>query len=195
MTARETRRDNRVRESASPAIPDPTTANVLDVLKKIKAAIDSREGRLGNPTDGFVSFRDLVRLGLCRNKPGTPSYGSGLIVGDKAFPVDPLPYFALKMYAGSQDQTPPPKPTDLQITALGDINVLTWAEKDYFNHHYFQVWRNGTDEFSSAVLVGSPVGTVFADIPGAGAHYYWIRAVSQAGIESMLNSTSGTYAA
>lgn len=185
----------KIRESKSPAIPEPTPDNLLEVVKKLKHAFDSREGRLGQPVDSFVSFRDLVRLGLCRHKPGTPSYGSKFVVGDKGFPVDPLPYFALELYAGSQDQTPPPKPTALDSTSIGDINVLTWEQKDYFNHQYYEVWRGAVNDVEEAILVGSPVGKVFADIPGAGAHYYWVRAVSQAGVKSLMNSGSGLYVA
>lgn len=184
-----------VREATAPAIPDVTEDNLLDVVKKLKAAVDSREGRLGNPVDGFVTFRDLVRLGLARNKLGEPNYGSPYVVGDKNLPVAALPYFAKNLYEGSQDQTAPPAPTNLQITAYADINVLRWDQKDYFNHHYFEVWRATTNDFEQAELVGSPVGKVFADIPGPGGHYYWVRTVAQSYVRSVLNAKSGTYIA
>lgn len=191
VDSREQRRDQRVRESTSPSIPDPTSENLLEVVKKLKAALDSREGRLGNPVDGFVSFRDLVRLGLCRNRPGTPSYGSQYVVGDKTFPVEALPYFSLALYSGDQDQTPPPKPTNLQVTTVSGNKVLTWDQKDYHNHHYFLVYRSPDATFENAYIVGSTVGKVFADATGAGTRYYWVRAVSEAGVESVLNSPTG----
>jgi len=177
------------------AIPDVTDRNVVEAVRKIKAIIDAREGVSGDPVDRFVTFRDLIQLGLGRNQLGKEHLDSELVVGSGLFelPIAPLPYFRPQMYEGSQDQTPPPRPTDLTASTVGTVVLLNWTIRDYYNHAYFEVWRGTSTTFSSAVLIGSPVGLIYADPTGTeDTYYYWVRAVTQARVKGNLNSTNGT---
>ena len=184
---------DRRNQRLTPAIPEVNDRNLLEVAKKIKMAVDAREGRLGSALDAFVSFRDLVRLGLGRAKLGVVGKDSDVVVGDKDLPVDPLPYFRPKMYDGSQDQTPPPRPTDLVTSTVGSCVVLTWKIREYPNHMYFEVWRGTANSLKDATLIGTPVGTMFQDPTGTSAAYlYWVRARTQARVLSNPNATAGT---
>ena len=175
-------------ETKPPSIPDISDSNLVAAARRIKNLLEIREGRAGNPVDGFVTFRDLVRLGL-----GKVRDGSTTISGFKRLPVTALPFLDPNSYDGTRDFTKPPTPTGLAAAAIGSVVILTWSILTYPNHDYFEVWRSETDDLTKATMIGSPVGTVFTDPAGENrVYFYWVRAVSMAAVHSSYNSMSGT---
>ena len=123
---------------------------------------------------------------------------SGLIEAGIAVPG---PGNSLLPSAPPSDTTPPPAPAGLTASGTLTSIYLTWDDPGYTNHSYTKIWRALTDNFSSAVVIGSRAGAVriFADSVGMGAsYYYWIQHVSKADVPGPVVGTGtgqqGVYA-
>lgn len=95
--------------------------------------------------------------------------------------------------AGTVDTTPPAAIDDLFVTGGVLYNFVTWGTIPG-NTDHVEVYRASTDDRTSATVVGSSKVKMFLDyIPeGVGTtYYYWIRAISKAGVTGDWNLVSG----
>lgn len=172
-------------ETKVPALPAPTSDNLLQVARALKSMLDVREGRTGDALDANVTFRDLIDSGLAQVRPGFSGFRGG------AMPVLP-PWVQNDGYDPTQDFVAPPKPTGLTASGLFATVQLQWDEPTYRNHSYAEVWRSDTNVLGNAVLIGTSDSRFFVDSLGTGAtRYYWVRFVSEAGITGAYNDTNG----
>lgn len=120
--------------------------------------------------DRYVTAKELVRSGIAGATP------NGVITT----PID-----------GTTVELPP-TPTGLAATgALANI-ILTWDPIRYKGHAYTEIWASGTNDLSTAVMIGQAPGTVYVDNVGAAAtKYYWIRFVNQLDNVGEYNATIG----
>lgn len=180
------------RETRVPSIPEIRDDNVVEVLRAIKSTLEVREGRNGNPLDQNATLRDLIAL----NVAAESGAGYSTISGSGTLPViSVLKPPESDNYVPENDLTTPPAPTGLRASG-GFTNVyLEWNGGQYRNHAYTEIWRGTTDNLGDAVMVGTTIGSVYADPTDYGTtYYYWIRFVSVANITGPYNQTSGTQA-
>lgn len=175
-------------ETKVPALPAPTSDNLLQVARALKSMLDVREGRTGDALDANVTFRDLIDSGLANKRQGFSGFGSGVM------PVLP-PWVENDGYDPTQDFLSPSKPTGVTATGLFASVQLQWDQPTYRNHAYAEVWRADTDVIGNAVLIGTSESRFYVDNLGTGAtRFYWVRFVSQADIIGPYNATAGIQA-
>lgn len=173
-----------------PAIPSVTQDNIIDVARAVKNIIDVREGKIGDPLDANVTFRDLLISGIAKENLAYSARVKG-----EYNPVLP-PQAEPDGYDPTQDYLSPPLPTSL-ATAAGMTSIqLTWDRPVYRNHAYTEVWRASTNSLGSAVRIGTTTATLYADSVGktSQTYYYWIRFISEANVSGPYNATSGVVA-
>jgi len=173
-----------------PTIPPVTTNDptVTRALAAIKEAIELREGDRGDPQDAFVSFRDLLEGGIA------------VLVGAGLNPDDIFAQLGqssnstrLKVQPIEALGAPPAAPSNLTASTNGFTSILlSWEGTGYENHSYTEIWRNSTDDRSTAVQVGSAPGTLFSDaVLYDETYYYWVRFVNIYNLRSGYNDLSG----
>jgi len=159
-----------------PADIDPKIKRVLDSLKE---ASEVRLGRRGDPRDRAITLRELVDSGLAielKDEPFNPNAGTGT--------TD----FALPTFLQPDPSAPvPPTPTGLSAGAAFTTITLGWDNPQISNLAFTEVWRNGSDNLSSATRVDTVSANVWSDtVDTAQTFYYWIRHVN-------TNSVTGTF--
>lgn len=159
-----------------PGIPsiNPVQDQTLStILRSIKENIEI----LGSAVSGRPMPNGLTINSGFNNALGTNNLG--FITNDG---YDPL-----------TDYTPPPAPTGFSAQGAFSNIILEWDPPSYQNHAYTEVWRATTDAIGAASLIGFAPGSVFADVLGNNAtYYYWVRFVSKANVTGPYNSNSGT---
>jgi len=177
------------RETIVPSIPDIRDDNLKEVLTAIKATLEVREGRIGDPLDEGVTMRDLVALNVASTDQANPATNNAGGVLPVSAVFLPLP----DNYDPTTDFTIPPAPTGLIATGGFTNVVLDWNAAPYRNHSYTEIWRNTVDNLGTAVRIGITPADVYSDAAEPYTKYfYWIRFVSKANIYGPYNSTSGT---
>lgn len=169
-----------------PAIRRPgAPGGVAATLEDLTAWVETREGRRGDPLDAAVTLRDLMEAGgvapevlaaLVRRRTGTSAR---------------VP--ALSAVPGG---TVPPATNTLVASATPSAVILRWNMPAFLTLSRYEVWRAQTDNLSEAVLIASPAAQLFYDPlgPASGDVYYWVRAVSTAGLPGPWNRAAGTVA-
>lgn len=151
-----------------PVVPSSIPPDIKRVLDGFRQAIGEATGNQTNLAD------QLVALGLASKTPG----GS----------ITPKP--------PPGDTTPPPAPTGLTATGGFNTIILAWTNPSIDNLAYIEVWRSQTNDIATAVRVGTTAAETYADTPPdtqqGVTYYYWIRAVSTAGVAGAYNDTNGT---
>lgn len=177
------------RETLVPAIPDVRDDNLKEVLSAIKATLEVREGRLGNPLDQTATMRDLVAL----NVAGTDQANLATNDAGVKLPLSSVFPDLVGGYDPTTDFNIPPAPTGL-MAAGGFTNVqLDWNGAPYKNHSYTEIWRNTVDNLGTAIRIGMTPADVYSDAAEPNTkYYYWIRFVSKANVYGPYNATSGT---
>jgi len=138
--------------------------------ESVKENVDVLTGQRGNVLDRAVTFRDLIDGGIVRFKD---DFGPG---GDPE--VEPYPPYI--------DVDIPPQVQNLTATGAFRIIVLSWTIVKYKGHDRFEIYRNTSNNLSTATfytstpgysnLYGDNVGTT----DGIGqTFYYWVRAVNK----------------
>lgn len=173
-----------------PTIPPVTTSDptVTRALASIKEAIELREGDRGDPKDAFVSFRDLLDGDIAALA------GAGLSPDDIFAQLGRSRNSTrLKVQRIEALGAPPAAPLNLTTSIDGFTSILlSWEGTDYENHSYTEIWRNSTDDRSTAVQVGSAPGTLFSDaVLYDETYYYWVRFVNIYNLRSGYNDLSG----
>lgn len=172
-------------ETLVPAIQSVTESNLVQVAKAIKQLLDVREGRLGDPLDANVTFRDLIKAGAVVLRPG---YN-----GNSASPVIPA-WVQDDGYDPTSDMTQPQQPVGFILSSGLTSIILQWSAWTYRNHSYAEVWRSESDAIGTATLIGTSDTRFFVDAVGSTSktYYYWVRFVSQANVFGPYNATAGT---
>lgn len=170
-----------------PSIPSVTPQNLVDVARKLKHLIDVREGRVGDPLDANVTYRDLVAAGIAQMPSGGAARGAVPIIA--ANPIE-------QGYDPSTDMSIPPQPTGLTAAAGLTSIQLKWNAPTYENHAYTEVWSLGADEIGNAQLIGTTTARIYVDTIGTTGtqRFYWVRHVSQAAVTGAFNATAGVSA-
>lgn len=151
-----------------PAVPNTDSPGVANFLSSVKQWLEKASG---SGLTGFASKKDLVSAGIGQVTPG-----GGFL------PVVP-------------DMAVPPAPTGLLASGAMTNIIVEWSDPNakYGNHGYTEVWAAQINNFSTAVLVSTASGFMFAHAVGEGStRYYWIRFVSTSGVKGPFNSVSGT---
>lgn len=161
-----------------PAIPEIRSNDQTRALAALKEWVEVREGARGNGLDRAVTVRDLLNTGIA-----TPDRIRGLIPGVGEIPTPP----------GVADPATPPTPTGLVASGAVESIMLTWDfARGYSRLSNFEVWRSAEDTLGTAVKIAQVFEPMYADSVGPAAKfYYWVRAVSDAGI-SPYNALAGT---
>lgn len=170
-----------------PSIPSVTPQNLVDVARKLKHLVDVREGRVGDPMDANVTYRDLVAAGIAQIPPGGAPRGSVPIIATN--PVE-------QGYDPSTDMAIPPQPTGLTASAGLTSIQLKWDAPSYQNHAYTEVWSHSADAIGDAQLIGTTTARIYVDAVGSTGikRFYWVRHVSQAAVTGAFNATAGVSA-
>lgn len=89
--------------------------------------------------------------------------------------------------------TAPGAPSDLTTEKEWDAVRLHWTNPANKDIAYIEVWRNTTNDRSTATMVAEVKANDYTDHSlETGTRYYWIRAMSTTGLESAWHPTSAT---
>jgi hypothetical protein len=149
------------------------------LYEQVEILNDFKDTALGfgiDPDDRFVSLNDLVDLNIIKDDP---SSGGGFV------PVGP-PVLST-----------PPIPSGLLVIGRWDSIDISWmpANFQYVNHGHVLVYRNNVNDFSTAGVIATVYGpSNYNDFEALvdTVYYYWIRFVSNTGVQGPFNSTDGT---
>lgn len=102
---------------------------------------------------------------------------------------------SLEPPGGKFDPTEPDIPTGLAASGGMTHVLVTWNRPAYKNHDITEVYASSKDDRSSALLVGTSIGSTFDHSIGAAKTvYYWIRFRSKFGVLGTWNDIAGTKA-
>lgn len=160
-----------------PFSDDPAT-------EALRESVEIFRGNLGNPLDKAVRVRDLLNIGLLNQNP---AYNSGN--ASSASPFVPSTETI-------DDATPPDRVTGLTAAGIFTSIILEWDSFQDERISYTEVWRNTTDNLSTAVLHGTTEALLYVDSSAnhGQTYYYWIRPVSFANVPGAFNNAAGTSA-
>ncbi len=176
-----------VNATVTPSIPstvgitDPAAARFCGRLKEL---LEVKTGVSGDPLDQWVSFRDLYNNGMLVN--GVSSGSSVRLPGYTSATL-------LPPAVGAEFAVPPAVTNFSAVAALANF-ILSWDRPTYLNHAYTEIWRTGTNDIGTAVLIGTTPTSMYADNVGftGAARYYWARNISTANVPGPFNATTGT---
>ena len=138
--------------------------------ESVKENVDVLTGQRGNVLDRAVTFRDLIDGGIVRFKD---DFGPG---GDPD--IEPYPPYL--------DVDTPPQVQNLTATGAFRIIVLSWTIVKYKGHDRFEIYRNTSNNLSTATFYTSTPGysNIYGDNVGTTdgigqTFYYWVRAVNK----------------
>ncbi|HEY0960910.1 MAG TPA: hypothetical protein VGE69_00960 [Pseudomonadales bacterium] len=177
-----------------PALSKITTGNAQldDWIKKVVEIHEVQDGIRGRSggMDAKPTFRDLVALGLViptRNGQMVRGGAGGLPGWKPGNGGGPTPDFG-----------PPSAPENLTVTGGFSSIYVQWDQPpDIAFLSHAEVWRSGTDNLGTAVLIGTTSSRFYVDTVGSdgSTFYYWARFVKNVLGEPVygpFNATSGT---
>lgn len=177
---------------ALPALPAQLEPGLRQYLERLREIVQVRSLGRGEALDGHPTRRELVAAGLAR-------WGhNGLARGEDG-----------ETGEGGGDRTIPPALTGLTAEGAFVGIYLRFDRPTYRNHAHakvyrapFRVFAEGEDPatapgraalFGDAQWIGVAPSTSYADLVDPGAKfYYWVTAVSTAGVEGPPNALAGT---
>ena len=177
-----------------PGIPRPPAsvdAETRAYLTALAEAVEIRLGRRGDPVDRAVTLRELVAGGLAVNlQEGLPFNEQAVgTVTDNGTTIGAAPTPA------PVDFTPPAVVTNLAATGAYSVINLSWNPVTDGTGTVIEVWSHTSDVLGDATLTAVVVGFTYSDPVGsAQTRYYWVRAVSAAGVFGSFNASAGTAA-
>ena len=171
-----------------PGIPKPP-ADASPTLKRyltnLSEALEIRLGRKGDVRDRAITLRELIESGLAvdlANNPYNPN-NPGADFGTS----DP----------NSGDVEIPTAPTNFNATA-GFSNVgLFWdyPRSQYRGHSFTEIWRNVSDNLTTATLIGISPGMAYTDVisnvTSPTTFYYWARHVNINSVRGPFHANAG----
>lgn len=178
------------RRKTLPALSPKAPAELRPLFAAMMEILETGEGVRGDKLDRKLTLRDMLDGGLANLRvPGNPDSGITAPTGPKNMAVPPRP---------------------LGFSADGSffgMNHLSWEppSEQYNNHSITNIYRNETDNFATAAIIGREPGMFYSDtvrndveiiedptsLPG---YYYWITFTTTSNIEGPPNSSSGTFA-
>ncbi|MCB0628063.1 MAG: hypothetical protein KDC43_30070 [Saprospiraceae bacterium] len=161
-----------------PTLPPETPPELYPVLDAMKSTLEYLAGA-NNPNTKAVTAAELEAQSAATQVIIAASAGTTTIVQS-----DP------------PDTTPPGALTNLQVSSQFSSVTLSW---DAFNPSppiaFVKIYRASVDDSGQAVAVGTSRTLLYNDyVPNSNDYYYWISAVTEAGVEGPLNSGTGTQA-
>lgn len=94
---------------------------------------------------------------------------------------------------GTVDLSIPPQVTDLQAIGAFRTIGLSWTDIGVNLSHY-EIWRANTNDIGARVFIGTTGANIYTDSPevssGANAYWYWVRAISAAGVPSSFSDVA-----
>lgn len=164
--------------------PLTTPQSVQTALSSITEYLERWNGVRGDSLDRVLTMRDFVSSTETAELIAQhySSTGADPVIGG-------IPAGAGPIYAPS-----PPE----NLVAVGSLTniILSWDIPTNPYYAYSEIWRNGSDDLGTAVLVGTAIAGVFADPIGdtGVTYYYWVRSVNTANVAGGYNDTPGTVA-
>ena len=160
-----------------PSIPPKLNDRFARLVSEV---IGVWRGEKGNKLDRLVSIRDLKQAGIIDLNSTDPSQPEVI------------------EYVDPEDSVVPNIPTSLAAAVVTLTSVaLAWTESTSDNVSHYEIWRNTSNTLNgSEERIGTSSTYVYTDPVGATGttYYYWVRAVSKAGLNSGFNATLGTSA-
>jgi hypothetical protein len=90
----------------------------------------------------------------------------------------------------------PPQLQNLVVTGAFRSIMLEWDDPRYAYLAYVEIWRAESDDLALAVKISGTPANLYADVPEVSSlakeYWYWVRAVSKAGVIGPYNATAGT---
>ena len=174
-------------ETKVPSLGSVSSDTLEDVLRAVKITLDVREGRIGDPLDANVTYRDLVSIGALAVNPAR----GGSRTAPPALPQGA----AVDGYVGTTDMTIPPRPENFTATGGFALVQLQWDAPAIRNLAYTEIWRADTNVLGNAIRIGTSTTQFYVDSLGTSTTmFYWVRFVTQADVIGPYNSTNGTSA-
>jgi len=183
-----------VRKTKHPAIPEPNSNNVVDVLRAIKESLEiGRTDKRGDPLDSWITKRDLIDLKLASIYDESTVRTGGLGIG--GIPVtpntsgidgDPNPGSEFLMpYDPYAIRPLPSRPSNVRCVSLWDSIMVKWAwpqnESPDVGWQGAIVWKSATPYFKDGQLGGFTATNFWVDekvglsVNGdVGVRYYWV---------------------
>ena len=160
-----------------PAIPRIPGAKAD--MRAVIEAVETLTGVRSRANRRALTAEDMMAAGFRFNIRGSTDGRVGVLS---------LPEFV--------EELPPELPTTpaglVADGAFTGINI-SWESATYRGHAHTVVYRSLTDDFDSAVDIGTSVGNLFTDTVDPGSTYfYWIRFVNTDDDVGSLNDTEGT---
>ena len=154
-----------------PSVPGNIDPQLYQVLTAIKQNIDAAQVNAPVTQESMSSAIALAISGVATDLTNT----SGTVLTNTI---------------GTVDMTPPTAVSSLTVTGGVLYNYLGWGTLPG-NFDHVEVWRSATNDRTVAALIGTSLFTVYADYLPAGVntlYYYWIRAISKAGVAGAWNA-------
>ena len=161
-----------------PSVPNGTTEDMRSFLSAVKTLLETREGVVGDEMNAVVLKRDIQNLGIAYQ-----------------FLFDDTPNYEFNKPVGTGP--PPTAPTNLAATNYLFANKLVWDNPNDSEVSHIQIWASKDSvNLSDAELIGNavyPFDDYENNLTGEYFHhaidvnsnyYYWIRAISWAGVYS-----------
>lgn len=164
----------------------PSSTDVPRLLTAVRELLNVWKGDTGDALDRVLTVRDLVDPGIINVRssgvrtlavtPGSAIGGSGGSSGS------------------GNASLPPAAVTNLSASGAVRNALLQWDDLAAGSYSHYEILRNGVDNASTAVVIGTSLASVYADsdVASAQTYYYWVRGVSTGGVNGPINQTAGT---
>jgi len=160
--------------------PIPKTGKQSRDIVALAENIEQLMGARGDNLDSAPTWRDLLTLGFV-SKQGSSrnrTFQSALPTG-----VNSSTEIVVEA---------PSLPEIVEVVASLSYALATWKQPSFGGYANTEVWRNSSDDFASAVLMGTSNAGIYADeIDYTSKHYYWIRHVNSVDDKGPIQSTAG----
>lgn len=97
---------------------------------------------------------------------------------------------------GTLDFSVPPILTNFKVSDGFNTIFLEWDAPQYASFSHVEVWRSVSEIQTFAIMAGTTQVNIYGDTPPASVaeqtFYYWVRAVSKAGVPGPFNAVLGT---
>lgn len=159
-----------------PVVPHTGDAALFQWMEAVQQRLLDATGE-GREGEKALTADDLHRLGLLRKNGVAFAGGSG------------FRDFSANVTTGL-DERVPAKVGGLTATGvIGGVD-LAWTQPGGANIAYVEIHRASSNDRTAAALIGNSRGPAFRDAFGATgqAYWYWVRAVSKAGVTGEWSS-------
>ena len=171
-----------------PNIPAGLPSGLKNYLEKLAENVQVSDAQRGSPLQSKPTFKDLVDIGLISVNSSQALKSNG-----KSFQLtNGVGQWVSIVAGGSTGNTDPPVASNLVVTLNTSNIVLYWDAAPSLLTQTL-IYRSTSNNLSTAVLIGSTIGTTYVDnLPPSGSvYFYWLKQ-SLSGRTSGFNQVSGT---